>query len=219
MYKLYKKTHNITGLQYLGYTKKDPEKYRGSGTYWLRHLAHHGDDVTTELLEECDSKPQVKERGRYYSELWNVVRSDQWANLKAEEADGGDMRGSQRWVDGRSKPEFRKKQADGAQGNINVRGRKWWVNSVTSHNVRSISCPGPEYVEGFMPRSEQIRKQVSDKLMGRVVPLEQRERISRAAEGRVSNNKETGWVVDEVGTRRCVKHNDIPIGFKRVKHE
>lgn len=32
MYKLYLKTHNKTGMKYLGQTKQDPFEYRGSGT-------------------------------------------------------------------------------------------------------------------------------------------------------------------------------------------
>jgi hypothetical protein len=36
---LYVKTHNKTGLKYLGQTsQKDPHKYPGSGTRWRHHL-------------------------------------------------------------------------------------------------------------------------------------------------------------------------------------
>lgn len=35
---LYVKTHNITGLKYLGKTNnKDPHSYKGSGKYWILH--------------------------------------------------------------------------------------------------------------------------------------------------------------------------------------
>jgi len=37
---LYKKTHNETGLQYLGKTIRDPHKYPGSGLYWKRQLGN-----------------------------------------------------------------------------------------------------------------------------------------------------------------------------------
>jgi hypothetical protein len=87
---LYVKTHNITGLKYLGKTiNKDPYKYPDSGTYWTRHLKVHGYDCTTEILKECTSKEEVAELGIYYSELWNIVESDDWANLIAENGDGG----------------------------------------------------------------------------------------------------------------------------------
>ena len=45
MFYLYLKTHNKTGLKYLGYTKNDPMKYKGSGKYWSNHIKIHGNDV------------------------------------------------------------------------------------------------------------------------------------------------------------------------------
>jgi hypothetical protein len=90
---LYKKTHNKTGLQYLGKTKRDPFNYKGSGIVWSRHLSKHGNDVTTEILKECQTNEEVKKWGIYYSKLWNVVESKDWANLKEECGDGGDMGG------------------------------------------------------------------------------------------------------------------------------
>jgi hypothetical protein len=87
---LYKKTHNKTGLQYLGKTiSSDPHKYKGSGTRWKNHVKHHGYDVTTEILRECQTNEDVKHWGKYYSELWNVVDDPSWANLKPEEGEGG----------------------------------------------------------------------------------------------------------------------------------
>jgi hypothetical protein len=92
---LYKKTHNITGLKYLGKTTQNPFKYKGSGKRWVPHIKKHGYDVTTEILKECSTKEEVAYWGRYYSELWNVVTEvddcgrKTWANLKPEEGDGG----------------------------------------------------------------------------------------------------------------------------------
>lgn len=87
---LYKKTHNQTGLKYLGQTKsKDPYKYKGSGKYWKNHINKHGYDVTTEILRECSSMKEISHWGKYYSKLWNVVLSDEWANLKPESGDHG----------------------------------------------------------------------------------------------------------------------------------
>ena len=86
---LYVKTHNKTGLKYLGKTIQNPYKYKGSGIYWCRHLSKHGNDVTTEILKECQTNNDVKYWGQYYSDLWNVVDDDAWANLKPEIGDGG----------------------------------------------------------------------------------------------------------------------------------
>ena len=87
---LYKKTHRVTGLKYLGTTNsKNPYRYKGSGTYWRYHCNKHGYDIDTEILFETDSKEELRSKGLYYSELWNVVDSKEWANLKPEEGNGG----------------------------------------------------------------------------------------------------------------------------------
>lgn len=91
IYKLYVKTHNLTGLKYLGKTTaKDPHNYFGSGIYWRRHLEKHGYDYTTEIIKECSSNNEIKIWGSYYSKLWNVVESNKWANLTPETGDGVD---------------------------------------------------------------------------------------------------------------------------------
>ena len=87
---LYVKTHNRTGLKYLGKTSKpNPYTYQGSGKYWKSHINVHGYDVNTEILKECSSDDEVKFWGEYYSALWNVVSDKKWANLKSESGDGG----------------------------------------------------------------------------------------------------------------------------------
>ena len=85
---LYKKTHNKTGLKYLGKTTQNPFKYKGSGKDWLPHLSEHGHDVTTEILKECQTKEELRYWGLYYSKLWRVVESDEWAN-RIPETGGG----------------------------------------------------------------------------------------------------------------------------------
>jgi hypothetical protein len=88
IYYLYLKTHNQTGLKYLGRTVTNPYKYKGSGTYWRRHLSQHGSDITTEVLKECNTLDEVKSWGNYYSKLWNVAESKEFANLMAENGEG-----------------------------------------------------------------------------------------------------------------------------------
>jgi hypothetical protein len=86
---LYIKTHRKTKLKYLGKTSQDPQTYKGSGKYWNAHLAKHGNDVDTEILRECKDNKEIKEWGSYYSDLWRVADSPEWANLKPESGDGG----------------------------------------------------------------------------------------------------------------------------------
>jgi hypothetical protein len=59
---LYLKTHNQTGLQYLGKTTQDPFTYKGSGSYWRKHIAKHGNDVTTTILFESINNQDINVR-------------------------------------------------------------------------------------------------------------------------------------------------------------
>ncbi len=81
-----------SGMLYLGRTSsKDPNKYIGSGTYWLNHLSankYRAKDIKTWILDKVNTHQQLRELGRYYSKLFNVSKSDSWANLKDEEGEG-----------------------------------------------------------------------------------------------------------------------------------
>lgn len=86
---LYVKTHNKTGLKYLGKTtNQDPHAYCGSGIDWKKHLREYGIDYTTEIIKECCSNQELNRWGRYYSKLWNVAESKEWAN-RIPETGGG----------------------------------------------------------------------------------------------------------------------------------
>lgn len=87
---LYVKTHNVTGLKYLGKTIKDPYLYKGSGKYWKRHIKKYGYDVTTEILLETNDPLELLDYATQYSIKYNVVDSKEWANLIIESGDGGD---------------------------------------------------------------------------------------------------------------------------------
>jgi hypothetical protein len=86
---IYLKTHDESGLKYLGITKQNPHKYIGSGTRWLNHLKKHGRKITTKILFSSFDKKEVVEMGKFYSTLWDVVNNKEFANLKIEEGDGG----------------------------------------------------------------------------------------------------------------------------------
>jgi hypothetical protein len=87
---LYKKIHKDTGLKYLGKTiASDPFAYPGSGVYWTNHLKTHGYNIETEILRECQTEEELVYWGKYYSKLWNVVESQEWANLTEEAGPGG----------------------------------------------------------------------------------------------------------------------------------
>ena len=85
IYYLYVKTHRITGLNYLGVTKKDPFKYKGSGNYWKTHIEKYGYSCDTVILQKCYTESALASWGLYYSNLWDIVRSPKWANILPEE--------------------------------------------------------------------------------------------------------------------------------------
>lgn len=83
------KTHNKTGLKYLCFHRGTDEsclKYKGSGLYWKKHLRVHGGDIHTEILEKSLNQKYISEKGLYYSKLWDVVESSEFANMVPEDA-------------------------------------------------------------------------------------------------------------------------------------
>jgi hypothetical protein len=93
---LYIKTHNVTGLKYFGKTiQKDFHTYRGSGTYWVKHINKHGYNVTTEMYAQFDEQDFIERNllkgcALMFSSENNIVESKEWANLKPEDGlDGG----------------------------------------------------------------------------------------------------------------------------------
>ena len=100
-HKLMIKTHNKTNLKYLCYTRSEGEKYnsyKGSGTRWKKHLKKYGDEITTELIFETNDKEAFVKEARAKSIEFNVVESEDWANLKLEEGDGGDTVSNKVWI-------------------------------------------------------------------------------------------------------------------------
>lgn len=115
---LYIKTHNKTKLKYFGKTIKNPNKYKGSGQYWLRHLDKNGNDVLTEILGYYTDKSECLNAALEFSAKYNIVESNEWANLRVESLDGGDT----------SQTENYKKSLH----KISEHGKKcrWWNNGI-----------------------------------------------------------------------------------------
>lgn len=101
MFTLMIKTHKITGLKYLCYTGKrisDIHLYTGSGKYWKKHLLKHGKYIDTIIVLQSNNKKEVIEKGIECSVLWNIVESEEWANLRIENGEGGDTVSNKRWI-------------------------------------------------------------------------------------------------------------------------
>lgn len=175
---LYVKTHNKTGLKYLGKTSKDPYKYLGSGIYWLKHLAKHGNDISTEILLETENKEEIKEKGLYYSDLWNVKESPEWANLTKEEGTGGainlgrkhlpesiqKMQNAKKGV--KFSDEHRKKLSLAQQNKQSGEKNNFYGKNHTVDSKRKIS----EKLVGKI-RTDEFKKNLSDLYLGKPKPI------------------------------------------------
>lgn len=164
---LYVKTHTKTGLKYIGMTSnKNPHSYPGSGIYWKNHLRKHGHEFKTEILKECKNKDEIKEWGLYYSKLWNIVESKDWANLKEEQGDGG-----------RQSKEVRERIGKAGIGRIPWnKGKQIW----NQEERRKI---GERNKERGKQSEETIKKRIQ-KNIGKTRTNEQKERMSIEQKGK-----------------------------------
>lgn len=95
---LYVKQHAITGLKYFGKTSRaNPYKYKGSGTYWKRHIKKYGiEHVITINVWQFDSIEQCSNFAINFSKQNNIVRSTEWANLCEENGHSGGDTGNKK---------------------------------------------------------------------------------------------------------------------------
>lgn len=90
---LYHKRHLITGLNYFGKTTQNPYKYKGSGLYWKRHLAQHGNQVETIQVWSFENLEECKNFAIEFSTRNNIVESNDWANFVIENGTDGQSPG------------------------------------------------------------------------------------------------------------------------------
>lgn len=182
---LYVKTHLVTGLKYLGQTQNpDPHSYPGSGMYWKLHLKKHGSLYNTEILKECQDKDELRLWGLYYSNQWNVVESDEWANLTEEKGAGGRM-----------SAEVRKRISETSKGRVPWnKGKSVWNEEGRRVIGERNKARGPQ-------SAETIAKRVA-KTTGKVRTDETRIRMSAAQKGRTFSD-ETKLKMSEAAKRRC----------------
>jgi hypothetical protein len=98
-----------TGMKYLCKRKQhatdetDHLKYRGSGVLWRRILRAHPEYTIKTTVLGLFTKEELAIKGLYYSEIYNIVESDQWANLINEVGDGGDTSNTEKYKDSLSR--------------------------------------------------------------------------------------------------------------------
>lgn len=89
---LYIKQHVDTGLLYFGKTtRRDIHSYMGSGTRWKHHIKKHGKGgvKTVWVSEEFTDESLLMEFAQLFSEHFDIVNNNQWANLVVENGVSG----------------------------------------------------------------------------------------------------------------------------------
>lgn len=168
---LYIKTHNITGLKYLGKTEsKDPFVYKGSGKYWKWHLKKYGYNITTEIIFQSENKEEFKNTSIYFSFLYDVVKSDEWANLTEENGIcGGDV------MSEKVKKEMRLRMLG------NIPGNKGKCCLKETKQKISKSLIGNSYAKGYKHTEETkkiiaMKSSINNKNRKRTIEMKQKYR-------------------------------------------
>ena len=93
------KIHTKTNLKYFCKTAtRNPYKYNGSGIYWIRHITNHGKEyIKTIGVWAFDNEQTATKFALKFSKDNNIVESQNWANLQAENALDG-------WIPGLKRP-------------------------------------------------------------------------------------------------------------------
>jgi hypothetical protein len=124
---LYIKEHEITGLRYFGKTTQNPQKYKGSGVDWTKHLLEHGPHVKTIWTCLFETDAEIRDFARFFSDEFDIVNSDNWANAVPESGHaGGAVKGHKAWNKGltRDDPRIAKSLAAMTQATKGKPGKK-----------------------------------------------------------------------------------------------
>lgn len=216
---LYKKTHNKTGLKYLGYTEKDDVfKYQGSGKRWLKHLEKHGYDVKTEILLVTYSHEEIKFMGEYYSKLWNIVKNEEWANLTIEEGRGGNTVSNKRWITDGNLEKYILKTEEVPRGWYEGRSPKSVFKnpekqkyfSSKRNTKKQVETYRKNYLEGKYKNSYKHRKAT---FTGKSHNKDTKEKLS---EWHLKNSptKGTSWINNGYNQMRInIENGELPEGY------
>jgi len=154
------KQHSVTGLKYLCKTTRSYEKmlkYIGSGKYWCLHLEAHGKEfVDTPWYCLFHDKESIAEFALMYSEKWNIVNSNEWANLRPENGlDGGGLGGG-----GANKGKKKPPRTAEHSANISAakKGKKLGPQSEETKDKKRKPNPGVSDALTNRPKSEEHKK-------------------------------------------------------------
>lgn len=157
------------GLFYLGKTNKNPFNYNGSGLIWKRHLKKYNyskNNIETFIIFESYDLNEIKIMGNYFSNLFNIVKDDKWANLRPENGDGGDTSNC---------PNYKKPPI--------IKGDKHWTKTPEAKKYLSEKIKG----EKNPSKREEVKEKIRLKAMGRKASEKTKKKFSEMRKGENNN--------------------------------
>jgi hypothetical protein len=155
-YYLYHKISPL-GLNYLGITQRNPFTYKGSGIYWKRHLKVHKirtNEIETIILCETKQIDVLIEKSKYFSELYDVVKSSHWANLTPET-------GNNSILGYKFSDEVKKRMSESRKGKLVGEKNPMFGKFVSQETRDKISKSNTG-----QKRSDETRNKIREKLTG-----------------------------------------------------
>lgn len=135
---LYIKQHRITGKLYFGKTDKNPEKYKGSGKYWLDHCKTHGFDIDTLWYCLFYTSEDISKFAADFCKINNIGYGDVsiWANLRPENGFDGAPNGF------KLSESHKRHLSESKLGkpNVKIRGENHYSFGVTMSDDRRTKC-------------------------------------------------------------------------------
>lgn len=201
---LYVKRHKVTGLLYFGKTtNKDVNRYKGSGTHWVKHINKHGKEyVETVWVEKFYNLDELVEFALFFSEFYDIVKSNEWANCIPENGLDGYPAGLKRSL----------------EHCLNIAKSKLGIKQTPEHiKARTDKNTGQK-------RSEEFCKYTSERQIGHEVKETTIEKLRNANLGKkyspeINSKKASAkgkiWITD--GVNRCYldQTSPIPSGWRR----
>jgi hypothetical protein len=202
IYYLYHKISPFN-LNYLGVTKRNPYNYRGSGKYWRRHLKKHNiktKDIITIVLFSTNNIELLEEKAKYYSKEYDMVSSEEWANLTPETGNNTLFGFKHNEESKKKMSESRKRQKawnKGITASIELKKKLSQshighpVSDETKEKIRKALI-GNKHTQGFK-HSNESKMKISNSNKGKTITQETKVKISKSHCGKHIGRKNVNY--------------------------
>jgi len=193
------KRHEVTGLKYLCKTNKSTKEemlaYKGSGTRWTNHINSHGrEHVVTDWYCLYTDRDECVNVASELSHKYNVVESDEWANLIEETGLHGGSKGLKRIIT----DDLRLKLSEAAKNRSRQHRHNEQTKKLISEKRKGISF-SEKHKQSLSKaakarthkyeHTEKSKQKISDSKKNAVFSKEHREKLSIAAKARAQRNR------------------------------